>query len=219
MFIFEQIMIQIHRFTFNPFQENTYVLFDESNECAIVDPGCSNTSEQQQLVQFISGRQLKPVLLLDTHCHIDHILGNKFVYDTYKLSPQIHQKDLVILQNGMRTAQLYQLNYAESPLPVKFIEEGDIVSFGNSQLEVLFTPGHSPGSIIFYNRVQKFAISGDVLFQRSVGRTDLPGGDHELLLKTIREQLFSLPDNTVVYSGHGMKTDIGSEKRLNPFLS
>lgn len=218
MFIFEQIMIQIHRFTFNPFQENTYVLFDESKDCVIVDPGCSNSSEQQQLVQFILSKQLKPVLLLNTHCHIDHILGNKFVYDTYKLSPQIHQKDLVILQNGMRTAQLYQLNYSEPPLPEKFIEEGDIVSFGNSQLEVLFTPGHSPGSVIFYNRVQKFAISGDVLFRESIGRTDFPGCNHNDLISSIKNKLFLLDDATVVHSGHGPKTTIGYEKENNPFL-
>jgi hydroxyacylglutathione hydrolase len=211
-------MIQIQSFTFNPFQENTYVLYDESKQCLIIDPGCSNTSEQQELSDFIKEEELTPVKLLNTHCHIDHILGNKYVSDTWKLLPEIHEKDLVILHSGVKTAQLYGIPYYTSPDPIAYIKEGDTLAFGNSELQVIFTPGHSPGSIIFYNTAQKFAIAGDVLFRESIGRTDFPLCSHSDLMDSIKTKLFLLPDDLVVYPGHGPETTIGHEKQHNPFL-
>lgn len=211
-------MINIACLPFNPFQENTYVLFDESKDCVIIDPGCYDDAERKELKAFIEGNNLKPVRLLNTHCHIDHVFGNKFVSESWNLGPEINEKDLPTLHALLDVAHLYQLNVEKSPEPVKFIDEGDVISFGNSKLEILFTPGHSRGSVCFYNREEKFVIGGDVLFYGSIGRTDLPGGDHQTLLNSIREKLFSLPDDFTVYPGHGPETKIGYEKRSNPFL-
>ena len=212
-------MINIQSFTFNPFQENTYLLFDESNECVIIDPGCSDTNERNTLKNFIERNSLTPVKLLNTHCHIDHILGNKFIADTYKLGLEANEKDLKTLAAGRVSADIFGIDYEESPQPNHFLEEGDKVIFGKSELEIVFTPGHSTGSICFYNRVDKFIIGGDVLFFQSIGRTDLPGGNHQQLLESIRTKLFTMPDDFTVYPGHGPSTTIGFEKANNPFLS
>lgn len=211
-------MIQIASFTFNPFQENTYVLFDETKECVIIDPGCSNDRENKELRDFISSRGLKPVHLLNTHCHIDHILGNAFISREYKLEPEIHKDDLFLLHALLRTAQMYGVNAEESPEPSKFLDEGDQVKFGNSVLDILFTPGHSPGSITFYNKDEKLAIVGDVLFHQSIGRTDLPGGDYNTLIASIKNKLLPLGDDVKVYAGHMESTTVGAEKKYNPFL-
>ena len=210
--------IHIQSFTFNPFQENTYLLYDESKQCLIIDPGCSNSAERKQLIDFVEEKSLLPVRLLNTHCHIDHILGNKFVSDTYKLDLEANKNDLRTLEAGRVSAEIFGIEYEESPLPKVFLEEGDVIQFGESQLEIVFTPGHSAGSICFYNRQQKFIIGGDVLFYQSIGRTDLPGGNHAQLLESIRTKLFTLPDDFTVYPGHGPSTTIGFEKMHNPFL-
>ena len=211
-------MITIQGFTFGPFQENTYLLFDETKECAIIDPGCSNESERNDVADFIKEEGLKPVKLLNTHCHIDHVMGNTFIAKKYNLELEIHKEDLVVLQSLPQVSHLYGLNAEESVDPSNFLNEGDQVIFGNSRLDILFTPGHSPGSICFVSHQDKIVIGGDVLFYGSIGRTDLPGGDHETLLSSIREKLFSLPDDFVVLSGHGEETSIGFEKKNNPFL-
>lgn len=211
--------MKIAVFTVNAFQENSVVLHDETGACAIVDPGFSNAAECDELRSFISNNQLKPVLLLNTHCHIDHILGNRFVLDEYGLKPQIHVLDLPLLQSAGTIAQLYGLNYDPSPEPEHFFEEGDIVSFGNTKLEVLHLPGHAPGHVIFVHRDSKNIIAGDVIFRGSIGRTDLPGGNHEQLLNSIRQKLFSLPDDFIIYPGHGPETTVGIEKTSNPFFS
>ncbi len=212
-------MITLHSFTFNPFQENTYVLADETGECVIIDPGCSNAQEQSKLALYITEQKLKPVKLLNTHCHIDHILGNKFVADTYQLELEMHQKDLQTLAAGKVSADIFGIPYEESPSPTKFLEEGDVISFGNSTLDIVFTPGHSTGSICFISRADKLVIGGDVLFYQSIGRTDLPGGNHQQLLTSIRTKLFTLPADFKVYPGHGPATTIGFEKENNPFLT
>jgi len=212
-------MFHIHTFEFSPIRENTYLLFNEQKDCIIIDPGCYFEEERHLLSDFISQNQLIPQFLLNTHCHLDHVFGNKFVAETYGLKPHIHPLEKPVLEYAPVSGLQYNLPFDHYTGELTFIVEGDEIKIGEDVLKVLFTPGHSPGSVSFYCEKQAFTVSGDVLFQRSVGRTDLPGGDQELLLKTIREQLFSLPDNTTVYSGHGMKTDIGSEKRLNPFLS
>lgn len=211
-------MIQIQGFTFNPFEENTYILFDESKECVIIDPGCFNSAEQKELAEFIREEGLKPVKLLNTHCHIDHVFGNSFVARTYKVGLEMHKEDLGTLHSLPQVSHLYSLNAEESVEPSVFLEEGDKVRFGQSELDILFTPGHSPGSICFVSHADRFIIGGDVLFYGSIGRTDLPGGDHETLLKNIREKLYVLPEDYAVFSGHGPETTIGFEKKNNPFV-
>lgn len=212
-------MIQIQGFVFNPFQENTYLLFDETKECIIIDPGCSNKSEQEELADFIKDENLKPVKLLNTHCHIDHVFGNSFIAKKYNLGLEINKNDLEVLHSLPQVSHLYGLNAEESVEPSKFLEEGEKITFGNSSLDIVFTPGHSPGSISFVSKEEKIIISGDVLFYGSIGRTDLPGGNHEMLLLNIREKLFVLDDDFTVFPGHGGETTIGFEKKNNPFLS
>ncbi|MGQ0828047.1 MAG: MBL fold metallo-hydrolase [Bacteroidota bacterium] len=211
-------MIAIHYFTFGPFQENTYILYDETKECIIIDPGCYDNTERAELATFIADKGLKPVKLINTHCHLDHVFGNGFVADKYKLKLEINKQDQRVLDSFLTTCSLYALNCEASPAPSVYLDEGDVVKFGRSSLEILFTPGHSPGSITFYNREQKFMIAGDVLFYGSIGRTDLPGGNFETLINSIKDKLFPLGDDFKVYSGHGPETNIGFERKNNPFL-
>lgn len=211
-------MISLQKFTFNPYQENTYVLFDESKECVIIDPGMYDGREQNQLASFINENDLKPVLLLNTHCHIDHVLGNKFVFDLWGLKPQFHQGELYILQAVPGYAPQMGMRYELSPEPETFLPESGTVYFGNSQLELIFAPGHSPAHLCFYAREENFLIGGDVLFHQSIGRTDLPGGNHQQLINSIKQQLFVLPNDCEVFPGHGPSTTIGFEKLNNPFL-
>lgn len=212
-------MIQIHSFTFNPIQENMYLLFDESKDCIIIDPGCYDDTERTILSEFIAQNGLKPVKLLNTHCHLDHIFGNGYVAKKYNLKLEFNKNDMRVFDAFQLTCDLYGMSCDPSPQPSVFLEEGDVIEFGNSKLEILFTPGHSPGSITFYNREEKFMIAGDVLFNGSIGRTDLPGGDHETLINNIKTKLFPLGDDFKVYSGHGPVTTIGFEKKHNPFLT
>ena len=211
-------MITIKSFTFNPFQENTYIAYDETKECIIVDPGCYDDNENTILKSFIEKEGLKPVELINTHCHLDHIFGNKFVADTYNLNPVMHKLDLPMLEYAPMAAAKYGVHLGELPEVNSFIEEGDLVEFGNSKFEVLFTPGHAPGHICLVNKKENIALCADVLFHLSIGRTDLPMGDHQTLLNSIREKLFILNDEMNVYPGHGPQTTIGFEKANNPFL-
>lgn len=212
-------MINVHYFAFGPFQENTYVLWDETNECIILDPGNSTTTENKKLSDCISQKNLKVKRLILTHAHIDHINGNKYIFDTYGLLPEVHQDDVYFIENHLVSATMYGLQAEQSPMPKAFIKEGDVISFGNSTLQTLHTPGHSPGSISYYNLEDKFIIGGDVLFYGSIGRSDLPMGDHDTLIKSIKEKLMPLGDEMKVYSGHGMPTTIGFERMNNPFLT
>lgn len=212
-------MTQVAYFEFNPFAENTYVVYDESGECAIFDPGCYTIQERQALQGFIREKSLKPVRLINTHCHLDHVFGNAFVADTWGLGLEIHVGELPVLQRFAQACQMYGVPFSEeSPAPSRFLEAGEVVAFGSTKLLSLFTPGHSPASLSFYCAEAGFVVAGDVLFQESIGRTDLPGGNHELLLSSIRTQLFTLPPETVVYPGHGDPTTIRHEKEYNPFL-
>lgn len=210
--------MNIVKFVFSPFQENTYLLYDKTKECVIIDPGCYDENERNRLVELIESRDLKPVKLINTHCHIDHIFGNKFVSEKYNLPLESHKDEQQTIEYSKLAAQMYGLKLEESPAISVFWEEGDVITFGESELEVLFTPGHSPASISFYNRKGNFVIGGDVLFYESIGRTDLPGGNFETLATMIRTKFFTLPDETKVYSGHGGVTTVGHEKRNNPFL-
>lgn len=211
-------MINVHYFAFGPFQENTYVLWDETNECIILDPGNSTASENKKLSDFISQKNLNVKRLILTHAHVDHINGNKYVFDTYGLLPEVHQDDVYFIEKHTATATMYGLSVEQSPMPKAFIKEGDVIKFGNSSLQTLHTPGHSPGSISYYNKEDKLIIGGDVLFYGSIGRSDLPMGNHNTLIKSIVEKLIPLGDDMKVYSGHGMPTTIGFERMNNPFL-
>lgn len=212
-------MLTVKSFEFNPVQENTYVLFSEKDACCIVDPGCYFGNERNVLQEYIEQQGLSPKLLLNTHCHLDHVFGNKFVYDTWDLPLHLHEKEEPVLalapEMGLRWGMPFE-NYRGEHI---HLLPGRSLTLGDDLLSILFLPGHSPGSVGFYCARQGFLIGGDVLFREGIGRTDLPGGDHATLLHSIRQQLWTLPDETIVYPGHGEPTTIGWEKAHNPFLN
>lgn len=207
----------VKQFVFNSFSENTYLIYDETKECIIIDPGCFEQSEKDMLKEFIDQHELKVVALINTHCHIDHVLGNYFVKNEYKIGLTINEEDKSTLKSNDLVAPMYGFNGYEQTEADHFIAEGDQVKFGNSVLDVLFVPGHAPGHIALVNRDKKICIGGDVLFQQSIGRTDLPGGDFNTLINSIKTKLFTLPEDVTVYCGHGPSTNIGFEKQQNPF--
>jgi len=209
----------LQRFEFNPFQENTYVLYDDTQEAIIIDPGCCDKEEQDDLVSFIKSKNLKVSKLINTHGHIDHVLGNDFVKNQYGVKLFIHRKD----EHVLKAVKVYAPNYgfpqyAEAEID-GYLEEGSPVSFGDQSLDVLFVPGHSPGHIALYHRQQGILIGGDVLFYNSIGRTDLPGGDFDTLIDSIHSKLFTLPPDVTVFPGHGPETTIGHEMKTNPFCA
>lgn len=212
-------MITIKLFTFNPFQENTYILSDETKECIIIDAGMDGATEEGEITSYISDNSLKPVLLVNTHTHIDHILGNHFIADAYQLELLAHKDCVNFIERAAGQAQMFGMQMGENKSIDRFIDEGETLDFGNSSLQIFHTPGHADGSLCFYSEKDKFVITGDVLFNQSIGRTDLPTGDYDLLQKSIWEKLFTLPDETVVYPGHGPETTIGYEKLHNPFVA
>lgn len=211
-------MISIEKFTFNPFQENSYILHDETKECVVIDPGCYSTEEKAIMLKFISDNDLKPVKLLNTHCHVDHIQGNHIIAKTFNLQLEANEKEIPILEGSPAWGLQYGITGDISPEISVFLNEGDTISFGNSKLDIIFVPGHSPGHLAFISHEQKFVINGDVLFQGSFGRFDLPFGDAYVLSKSIQEKMFTLPDDYVVYAGHMKETTIGEEKKTNPIL-
>ncbi|MCB0430032.1 MAG: MBL fold metallo-hydrolase [Flavobacteriales bacterium] len=211
-------MIQIQSFTFNPFQENTFVVYDQTRECLIIDPGCSDASERDELTDFIGSHQLKPVLLVNTHAHIDHIMGNAYIAGKYGIPIALNDLDLPLLLHAREHGLAFGVHVESSPEPTVKLEEGKPVRFGESSLDVWHTPGHSPGSVCLVDTNGKNVIGGDVLFRGSIGRTDLPGGDLETLLTSITDKLLPLGNDFTVYSGHGPATSIGEEKTHNPFL-
>ncbi|GAB2835787.1 MBL fold metallo-hydrolase [Ferruginibacter profundus] len=211
-------MLKIASFVFSPIQENTYLLYDEFNNCVIIDPGCYFDEEKDQLVGFITKNLLQPKMLLNTHCHLDHVFGNKYIAETYGLVAQIHEKEKPVLEFAPTSGLMYNLPFDNYTGPFIYLKEGDTITIGQDELKVIEAPGHSPGHICFYCAEQNFLVGGDVLFNHSVGRTDLPGGNHEQLIRSIKEKLFVLPDDTVVLSGHGPSTTIGEEKQFNPYV-
>lgn len=212
-------MLQIKQFTFSQMAENTYVLYNENKQACIIDPGCYFSAEKVQLEGFITQMELKVEYLLLTHAHLDHVFGLKWAADTYGLKPYLHQNELKVLERGPVMASMYGMPFPAYEGEVNLIAGGDKITIGNDEFNVIYAPGHSPGHVCYYCAAQGFVIGGDVLFQRSIGRTDLPGGNHETLLNSIRTQLFILADDTVVHCGHGPSTTIGEEKRFNPFLN
>lgn len=212
-------MCFVQAFVFGPFQENTYVLWDDSLESVIIDPGCSNSLEEDKLAAFIQENKLQIKYLLNTHAHIDHVLGNAFVCQKYAVLPQLHEKERIILeQMTPRSSAMYGIPYKPSPGPEKWLQEGDVIVFGQTALKVLFTPGHAPGHVVFVCDQSRFVINGDVLFQGSIGRTDLPYCSYEDLEQSILEKMYTLPSDYKVYTGHGNPTTIGFEKEHNPFI-
>lgn len=212
-------MINIKAFEVNYFSENTYLLYDETNEAVLIDCGCMEKEEERELSEFIADNHLVLKRYLCTHLHLDHIFGNEFVYKTYGLSPEAHKADVEMLPSPEKQAVLFGIPQRINTVSVKkFLSGGEIVRFGNAELEVLTVPGHSPGSVAFYNKENGFIIVGDVLFAGSIGRSDLWGGNHDILLAAINDKLLSLPDETIVYPGHGVATTIYDEKMNNPYL-
>ena len=211
-------MLHIQSFTFNPVQENTYVLYNEKGQACIIDPGCYFSGEEQALKGFINDNNLTPVLLLNTHCHLDHIFGNRFVHNTWGLTLHLHPLEKQVLDLGPASGQMWQLPFDNYDGALNYINEGDVLKVGDEVLEILLTPGHSPGSVCFYSHAHKFLIGGDVLFAGSVGRTDLPGGDFKTLEQSIKTKLYTLPEDVIVYPGHGESTTIGDEIKTNPFV-
>lgn len=212
-------MLQVKKFTFNPFAENTYVLFDETRECVVIDPGCYEKEEQQELVTFIETNHLVVKQLINTHCHIDHVLGNAFVKRRFNVQLYIHPIEEALLRAVSSYATNYGFHQYETSTPDAFLNEPDVVEIGNQKLNVLFVPGHSPGHIALYDASGKILIGGDVLFENSIGRSDLPGGNFATLIESIHNKFFTLPDDVTVYCGHGEETSIGFEKRTNPFCA
>ncbi len=210
-------MLHVAKFTFNPFQENTYVLHDGA-QAIVIDPGCWNASEEHELESYLTDNALTPVRLVLTHGHLDHVFGNAWVHKRYGLAPWMHQLDLPLLAMAPRQGHVYGTPCDPSPDPEGFLDAGETIALGEDELRVVFVPGHAPGHIALYCEAQRFVINGDVLFMNSIGRTDLPGGDLETLLASIRNELFPLGDDVKVYCGHGPDTTIGEEKRSNPFL-
>ena len=204
-------------------EENTYVLFNEQGQCCIIDPGCYFPEEKDELKTAIEKAGLTPILLLNTHCHLDHVFGNKFIHYSWGLTLHIHEKEKPVLDYAPAAGLMWQMPFENYEGELIFVKEGQKIKIGNDEadsnrLEIRFTPGHSPGSICFYNEPGGFVIGGDVLFNGSIGRTDLPGGDYDTLINSIQTQLFTLPDETKVYPGHGPITTIGFEKMNNPFV-
>ena len=212
-------MTQIKSFEVNYFSENTYLVYDETGEAVLIDCGCMRAEEEQELVRFITDNKLTLKRYLCTHLHLDHIFGNEFVYRTFGLTPEAHRADVEQLPTAEEQAKAFGLPLHIKNVPVeKYLTGGEVISFGTSELQVLSVPGHSPGSVAFYNRKNGFVIVGDALFAGSIGRTDLWGGNHEILVAAIRDKLLSLPDETVVYCGHGPETRIIDEELNNPYL-
>jgi glyoxylase-like metal-dependent hydrolase (beta-lactamase superfamily II) len=212
-------MMTIKQFSFNPLQENTYVIYTQKGECCIIDPGCYSNNERNELKNFIYEHRLQPKYLLNTHCHFDHLFGNKFVHQEYGLSLYLNQKEKEVFDNAPMAALMWGFPFDHYKGELLYLDETSTLTLGDDSFEILFTPGHSPGSISFYCRAQQFVVAGDVLFRMGIGRTDLPGGNFETLIDSIQRKLFPLPDDVVVYPGHGPSTTIGYERKHNPFLT
>jgi len=212
-------MLHVKAFTFNPIQENSYLVYNDEGDCIIIDPGCYFDEEKQQLSQFMANQGLQPQMLLNTHCHLDHVFGNKYIADQYQLELHIHPLEKELLDLAPASGLMYNIPFDNYQGPLHELKHQQIISIGNDKLCCLHTPGHSPGSISFYCAKQHFVISGDLLFYGSVGRTDLPGGDMTTLLESIRTHVLVMPDETLVYSGHGPETTVGRERSENPYLA
>jgi len=211
-------MLQVRSFTFNPFQENTYLIVNEQGSCWIVDPGMYDAEETNRFSSYITANGLKPKAVINTHTHLDHIFGVQWCKNQYQIPFLMHEKDLPVLQGAKGSAMLFGFQFTDIPQSDGFLRENESLALEEEQLQIRFTPGHSPGSVIFFYEKGGWLIGGDVLFNGSIGRTDLPGGNFNTLIQSIKTELFSLSDDVIVYPGHGPSTTIGHEKLTNPFL-
>lgn len=211
-------MLTIKEFCFNAFQENTYVVYNEKNHAIIVDPGCYNRIEQKILIDFITKQELTPTLLLNTHCHLDHVFGNNFISETYALTAFLHPNEQVVLDRLPESASKWGVPAEAYKGPIQYIHDQEIITFDQDELKVLLTPGHSPGSVCFYSEAQNFILGGDLIFKDGVGRTDLPGCNPQDLILSIKNQILPLSDELLIYSGHGPVTNLGREKEFNPYI-
>jgi len=210
--------MKIYKIVFSPIEVNTYILEDESGDCAIIDCGCYERKESDRLADFIKNKNINPVLLLNTHCHLDHIFGNKFILERYNLRAFSNENDEMNRNDAVQHAMLFGLSMESPPEPAGFLTDNQIITFGRTELVALFVPGHTSGSLGFYSEKNNCVFTGDALFAGSIGRTDLPGGDYDTLIESIRNKLFVLPPSTVVYPGHGNETTIEKEINSNPFF-
>jgi hydroxyacylglutathione hydrolase len=210
--------MEIFRFVFSPIEVNTYIFADRSGDCAVIDCGCYDNNEFEKLTGFIQENNLNPRLLLNTHCHLDHIFGNGLFLQKYNLGAYCSELDVRNLKNAVQHSNLFGLNMDNPPQPAGYLSDGEIITFGSINLKALHVPGHSPGSLAFYCEREGVVFTGDALFAGSIGRTDLPGGNYEALIESIKSKLFTLPPETTVYPGHREKTTIGREIKQNPFF-
>lgn len=211
-------MLQVQAFTFNPMQENTYIIYNAEKEACIIDPGCYFASEEKELMDFVRSNALKPLYLLNTHCHLDHIFGNRFIHKTFGLPLHLHRLEKQVLDLGPVSGQMWGFPFENYDGELIYFEEGDLIRLGEEVLHIFFTPGHSPGHVCFYSKEHKFLIGGDVLFNGSIGRTDLPGGNFDTLEQSIKTKLYTLPGDVIVHPGHGESTTIEDERTSNPFV-
>ncbi|MGB0391193.1 MAG: MBL fold metallo-hydrolase [Salibacteraceae bacterium] len=211
-------MLTVHKLVFNPFQENTFIISASNGDCFIIDPGCYNAAENQRLKSYVEDHNLNPIKLVLTHFHLDHVFGNLFVKDQWNLLPTGHKDGESTLSGNERACMVYGLPYIPSPEITHFLEDGDTLKLGEETIDVIHVPGHSTGHIALVCKTSNWVVAGDVLFQNSIGRTDLPGGDFDVLEKSIKEKMYLLPDDMIVYCGHGPETTIGNEKFANPFV-
>ena len=208
----------LHHLVFNPYEVNTYIVSSNDGQCAIIDPACCSPGEQNALAGYIADKGLRPVWLINTHGHFDHVIGNAFVCKTWQVKTAAHRADLFLMENAYRQGEIFGFTVEQPPTPDVFLNEGDTIDFDDVSIKVLHIPGHSPGSIVLYSPVQKWIIVGDVLFNGSIGRSDLPGGDYDQLISGIKDKLMTLPNDVMVHPGHGPETSIGQERMHNPFL-
>ena len=211
-------MLNVSFFTFNAFQENTYIIANDKNQCWIIDPGMYQDDEREALFDYIASKQLQPQAIINTHAHIDHIFGVQATMDKYHIPFGMHQLEEPVLKMAAGSATLFGFDLGQPPVPTFYIQDGQPLTLGHDEVQVFLTPGHSPGSISFYYPQGGWVISGDVLFSGSIGRTDLPGGNFDTLITSIRTHLFTLPGATTVLSGHGPATTVSEEKLHNQFL-
>ena len=208
----------LHHLVFNPYEVNTYIVAAADGQCAVVDSACCSPDEQTTLKKFIADMGLRPAWLINTHGHFDHVIGNAFVCRTWPVKTAAHRDDLFLMENAYRQGEIFGFTVEQPPTPAVFLNEEDIITFDDVSLQIRHIPGHSPGSIVLYSSVQNWIIVGDVMFRGSIGRTDLPGGNYDLLMNGIENKLMTLPSDTKVYTGHGPETSIGRERKYNPFL-
>ncbi len=211
--------LHIAKFTFNPFQENTFIVYTDTQQAVIIDPGCYFPEEEQRIDQFLKDNNLNLLAVLGTHAHLDHVFGVNYFMDKYSIPYYLHKDDIVVLNSFEQSGAKYGIpNLIKRHQPTHNLTPDETLQIGDIELKVLHTPGHAPGHVVFYSEENGFVINGDVLFAGSYGRTDLPGGHEQTLVKSIKEIMFNLPDNTLVCCGHGPETTIANEKNTNPIL-